>query len=111
MSKEDHYRENIAWLSRLMDDGFPRVAWTTQPMSYHLPNIMRSMMEKEWFIGKVSDTISVCVCHTTTQLESFCHNFHAHRGWPIEIPRMGVVAEKKKVDYARITREIVGDLR
>lgn len=79
-------------------------------MKYEYPNVMRSLMEGEWAVAQVSDTIGICVCHRQSQLDNFCTIYHGHRGWPIEIQRMAP-PPPKKVDYSKITREIVGDLR
>lgn len=109
MSKEDRYRENIAWLSTLMDT-YPHVAWTTRELPFEFPNIMRSLCDGEWYTAQVSDSIVVCLCRTGGQLETFCLSHGGHKGWPIEIQRMAPPPQKK-VDYSQITREIVGDLR
>jgi len=117
MSKEERYRENIAWLSRLVDEeGYVRVGWTTMKNDSgwtarnEYPTLMR-------FIGdynraaQVSDAITIIVSPDQYAFEMVMKSTHGYRGWPIEIPRIGQRVEKKKVDYARITREIVGDLR
>lgn len=112
MSCESYWRENIAWLSRSADEGWCRIGWTTGTLGWwEFPIIQRTVRE-DHLVGQVSPDIVIFMTKDIVEFERLLYQLSGHRGWPIEIQRMAPPPPPpKKVDYSRITREIVGDLR